>query len=187
MKMIIKENGVVVEKEEDMLAAVTDYFDSLFSSCAGQRMEELLEHVPTRVTPQMNELLMAEFTREEIKAALEGIGDLKAPGPDGLPAIFFKKYWHLVGHQVTTEVLHILNGGQFPDDWNNTCVTLIPKVKIPERMKDLRPISLCNVLYKIVSKVLANRLKQILQEIISANQSAFVPGRLISDNILLAY
>jgi hypothetical protein len=142
MKKIIKENGGMVEREEDMLAAVTDYFGSLFSWCAGQRVEELLEHVQARVTPQMNERMMAEFTSEEIKAALDGIGDLKAPGPDGLPAIFFKRYWHLVGEQVTKEVLHILNGGEFPDDWNNTCVTLIPKVKNPEKMKDLRPISL---------------------------------------------
>jgi hypothetical protein len=111
MKKIIKENGGMVEREEDMLAAVTDYFGSLFSWCAGQRVEELLEHVQARVTPQMNERMMAEFTGEEIKAALDGIGDLKAPGPDGLPAIFFKRYWHLVGEQVTKEVLHILNGG----------------------------------------------------------------------------
>lgn len=89
-----------------------------------------------------------------------------------------------MGEKVTNEVL---NGGQIPKGWNETTVVLIPKVKHPERLKDLRPISLCNVLYKIVSKVLANRLKKILPDIISPAQSAFVPGRLISDNILIAY
>jgi hypothetical protein len=170
-----------------MLVAVTNYFTKLFTSSAGIRVEELLAHVPARVTPEMNEKLLAEFTAAEIKVALDSIGDLKAPGPDGLPAIFSKKYWSLIGEQVTKEVLNFLNGGILPGSWNETCVTLIPKVKNPEKMKDLRPISLCNVVYKLISKVLANRLKLILQDIIAPNQSAFGPGRLISDNILLAY
>ena len=81
----------------------------------------------------------------------------------------------------------VLAGGDFPDGWNDTTIALIPKVSNPEEVKDLRPISLCNVLYKMVSKVLANRLKVILPEIISPAQSAFVPGRLICDNTLVVY
>ena len=85
------------------------------------------------------------------------------------------------------DVLNVLQGGNIPEGWNDTIMVLIPKVKNPEKLKDLRSISLCNIVYKLVSKVIANRLKCILGEIISDNQSAFVPGRLISDNTLLAY
>jgi hypothetical protein len=123
----------------------------------------------------------------EVKAALDHIGHLKAPGPDGMPSLFYKKYWHIMGYTIVKEVLNVLKGGAMPKGWNETFVVLIPKVKDPSRIKDLRPISLCNVLYKLVSKVLANRLKLILLSIIFDNQCVFVPGRLITDNILMAY
>jgi hypothetical protein len=92
-----------------------------------------------------------------------------------------------MGDTIVEEVLNVLNGGDMSEGWNDIYVVLIPKVKDPSRIKDLRPISLCNVLYKLVSKVLTNRLKIIFPDIISDNQSAFVPGTLITDNILLAY
>jgi exonuclease III len=179
--------GVAVEGEEEMAAVITNYFQNLFTSNVGDRIEELLIHVIPRVTEEMNANLLKEFTEAEVVDALENIGDLKAPGPDGMPSIFYKKHWEFVGPHVIKEVLGVLNGGEIPENWNDTWVTLIPKVKNPEAMKDLRPISLCNVVYKLISKVLANRLKEILNEIVAPNQSAFVPGRLITDNILLAY
>lgn len=135
----------------------------------------------------MNEILIAPFSSEDVKKAVFSIGDLKAPGPDGLHALFYKKFWHLVGDDITAEVLHAVNNRYIPDGWNETTIVLIPKVDTPELINQYRPISLCNVIYKIISKMLASRLKQVLPDIISPTQSAFVPGRLITDNVLVAY
>ena len=84
-------------------------------------------------------------------------------------------------------VLEFLNTGYMEPDLNYTYIVLIPKIKSPEKIFDHRPISLCNVIYKIISKVLANRLKQILPQLIAPSQSAFVPSCLITDNVFIAY
>jgi hypothetical protein len=85
------------------------------------------------------------------------------------------------------EVMDAINNKAIPEGWNDTVIVLIPKVESPEKISQFRPISLCNVLYKVISKMIAMRLKVILDEVISNVQSAFVPGRLITDNILIAY
>jgi hypothetical protein len=156
-------------------------------SSAGEVNNELLQHVETCVTPEMNDSLGRVFTVEEVKETLDSIGDLNAPGLDGMPAIFYKKFWHMVGPKIQSEVLEVLNGGDMSVGWNETTIVLIPKVKNPEKIFEFRLISLCNVLYKLISKVLDNRLKLVLPHIISPTQSAFVPGRMITDNVLLAY
>ena len=92
-----------------------------------------------------------------------------------------------MGKDITTSVLSFLNSATLPEHLNHTFITLIPKVKNPELVSQFRPISLCNVLYKIFSKVLANRLKKILPHIITEHQSVFTKDRLISDNILIAF
>jgi hypothetical protein len=83
--------------------------------------------------------------------------------------------------------LQALNTGVIPEGWNDTTVVMISKVYDLELVTQFRPISLCNVIYKIISKMLALRLKAILPEIISPMQSAFVLGRLITNNVLVAY
>jgi hypothetical protein len=91
-----------------------------------------------------------------------------------------------VGEEVQSLVLRILNEGESPESINKTYIALIPKCKNPVSPKHFRPISLCNVVLKLVTKVIANRLKPILPEIIDEEQSAFVQGRLITDNALIA-
>jgi hypothetical protein len=111
----------------------------------------------------------------------------KAPDPDGFTAGFFQKHWQLIKGDVTTVVLQFLNGGDMPDMVNNTVLALIPKVKNLQNLTNFKPIALCNVLYKICSKTIANKLHPMMDSVISEKQSAFVLGRLITDNVLIAY
>ena len=111
----------------------------------------------------------------------------KALGPDGMSAIFFQKYWDVIGNDITCTVLNVLNSNMPIVDINRTNITLIRKTNNLSQMTDFRLISLSNVVYKLVSKVLANCLKIILPQIISENQSAFLSERFITDNVLIAF
>jgi hypothetical protein len=91
------------------------------------------------------------------------------------------------GEEITSGLMESLNSGTIPDGWNDTMVFLIHKTDDPELFTQFCPISLCNVIYKVISKVLSLRLKGIIHEVISPMQSAFVPGRLITNNVLVAY
>ena len=135
----------------------------------------------------MNSKLSFEFTHLEVKQAINQMAPLKAPGPDDMPPLFYQHYWNLIGDDISNTVLHYLNSGTLPKHLNHTFITLVLKKKNPVFASEFRPISLCNVLYKIFSKVLANRIKKILPNIITENQSAFTKSCLISDNILIAF
>ncbi|GAA0143907.1 hypothetical protein LIER_04480 [Lithospermum erythrorhizon] len=111
----------------------------------------------------------------------------KSPKPDGMPSKFFQHYWNTVADTLCNMVLSFLNVGRFLKKLNFTFITLIPKVEKPISMSQFRPIALCNTAAKVIAKVLALRLKKSLPNIISDSQSAFVPNRLITNNILLAY
>ena len=153
---------------EDVARVAVDYFDNLFRAGTCNQLEECLSTVSAKVSPAMQDMLSRDFTANEIKEAVFQMGPTKAPGPDGMNALFYQKFWHIVGPDVVNVVLDFLNNGVMLLDLNHTNIVLIPKVKNSEKMSEYRPISLCNVAYKIISKVLANRLKQVLPDIISS-------------------
>ena len=112
-----------------------------------------------RVLRAMNEELLRPFVAEEVSLALKQMDADMAPSTDGLPPLFYKQFWDKVGREVTEAVLSALNTGTIPKAINHTFLTLIPKIQSPRKITDFRPISLSSVLYKLIAKVLANRLK----------------------------
>ena len=117
----------------------------------------------------------------------KGYGTFKSSWLRRYAPLFYQTYWYDVGMDITQAVLSCLNSGSILKSINHTFITLIPKVKNPEKVSKFRPISLCNVIYKIVSKVTTNRLKPLLNKIISETQSAFIAERLITDNVLIVF
>lgn len=139
--------------------------------------------------PQISASTIEQLAREvapcEIWAAVKDMKAFKAPGPDGFQPLFYQKFWD-VGHpNVISLVKDVLEGRDFPEGLNDAFLVLIPKVDAPSKANQFRPIGLCNIVYRIVTKVIVNRLKSILPIIISPTQCSFVPKRQITDNIII--
>jgi len=146
-----------------------------------------MNSIECRVSNSTNQRLLQTFTEYEVRCALFQMHPLKSLGSDGFSTDFYQKSWEVVGKEVSRAALYVLNGGSFDDGPNSTNICLVPKVAAPSRVTEFRPISLCNVIYKIISKAISNWLKIVLPSIISQEQSVFIPGRLITDNILVVF
>lgn len=110
----------------------------------------------------------------------------KSPGPDGFPSELFKTTSPILAHDFKVSVQSVFKYGFLPKVVNSTILSLLPKKTDSMEMRDYRSIACCNVLYKAVSKIIANRLKLLLPRMITKNQSDFVKGRLLMENVLLA-
>jgi hypothetical protein len=180
-------DGSLCESEEEVNVEVQGFYENLYQSQGAPNMAACLHYVEEKVTQPMREELVKPFTAEEVRYALFQMQPSKAPGVDGYTAGFFQRHWEVVKGVLVPAVLEFLNGGELPVDLNSTIIVLIPKVRNPQSIRQYRPISLCTVLYKICTKMISLRLRPALEETISQEQSAFVPGRLITDNALVAF
>lgn len=142
--------------------------------------------ITPRITEEDNDYLSGQFNEDEVKRALFQMHPEKALGVDGFSVMFYQRFWEVVKDDTCGEILQFLNNDQFDEKLNLTQIILLPKKQVSDKVEDFRPISLCNVSMKIITKVIANRLRECLPKLISHNQSAFLKNRLISDNLIIA-
>ena len=179
--------GVWQRDDEVVSATFVEFYTRLFTQSHSHDLDRVLEGVKRIVTADMNVELVKPYCMEEVDIAIKQMAPLKAPRPNGMPPFFYQSFWQHIGLEVTEAVLSCLNSGTLLKSINHTFINLIPKVSNLENVSKFRPISLCNVIYKIISKVIANRLKPFLNSIVSEAQSAFIANRLITDNILIVF
>ncbi|XP_074298118.1 uncharacterized protein LOC141628935 [Silene latifolia] len=169
---------------------INEAFEEYFTQILWTNKEVMRVHMPTvrrgkLITINMHSILLKPVTVDEIKQAMYSIPGTKAPGPDGYTSQFFKDSWDLTGECVTAAILDFFNHGKLLKKINNTVLILIPKIDRPVCVTQFRPIACCNTIYKCIIRLLCNRLGAVLPHIISPNQSAFVKGRVIVENILI--
>lgn len=176
-------HGKLVESAIEVKNVVIQYFRDLFSTSSPYAA---LCFLSRKVTPGDNMLLLEKPSELEIKRALFDINPEKAPEPNGLTNKLYQKIWREMWLDIIRFVKDFFITGSFDPHLHQTNICLIPKKNKPREMTEFGPISLCNVSYKIISKLLCKRLKRVIPRLISETQSAFVAKRLITDNILLA-
>ncbi|CAL9007199.1 unnamed protein product [Prunus brigantina] len=158
-----------------------------FDPLATSNIRDFISIIDPCISSEDNLRLMAHVSKLEIFDVVKSIGALKAPGLDGLHAIFFHQFWaetkHLLCHLVNDFFVNNIPLNPI----NHTNIALISKIDNPESVDHFRPISLCNVVYKVITKIIITRLRPLLAKCISPNQGAFAHGRSIFDNILIVH
>ena len=180
-------HGNWISNREAIGDCFIDHFKSIYTTSHPSFLASLENLIPQCITDEDNEWLCRIPDYGEIKSAVFSLGSYKSSRLDGMPALFYKHYWSIVEIDVVNTVTSFFSNGHMLKAMNHTFLALIPKTNAVSTVHQFWPISLCNVIYKTISKILANRLKQMLPKLISPWQASFVLGRLIQDNSIIAH
>jgi len=181
----IRINGTWCEDPQCVKSQVKQFFESRFEASSKCKLN--LDGVSFRtISKDENALLSDIITKAEVLEVVSQCGSSKCPGPDGFNFFFIKNNWEVIGKDVVRAILFFQSNGYIPRGCNASFITLVPKKDNQSELNEFRLISLVGCVFKIFSKVLANRLKKVLPSVIDVNQSAFLVGRGLLDNILVA-
>ncbi|KAL2237250.1 UNVERIFIED_CONTAM: hypothetical protein Sindi_0916700 [Sesamum indicum] len=181
------ENGNTHLDQEEVAHEFVSYYQNLLGGIRRRWTVDIRYLRPWArhcITDEDANHLLLPFSPDDVKQAVFAIAEDKAPGPDGYSSGFFKAAWPVVGEEVTKVVLDFFSTGKLLKQINSMILALIPKVHTPISVNDFRPISCCNVLYKIIVTLLVQRISVLLDKIVSPCQTTFIPGRSIGDNII---
>ena len=177
----LKDNmGNIISDPSDLEALIRMFYIDLCSTEKTENLRASLQEDPNQIN------LVTPPSDHEIKNAMFSMKPLKAPGPNGFHPIFFQREWHIVGEEICTNIIEWFRKGSIPDELGQALICLIPKQDNPENVKQLRPISLCNTVYKLVTKILVTRMKPYMPKWVSENQNGFIQGRGIDINLTVA-
>lgn len=179
--------NTLVFEWDDIGDSFLKYYENLFKTDSPHFPPNLNNLFSHDISDDDNRTISSIPSPSEIRKTLFSFASHKSPGPDGLPPLFFKSFWKTTRDALISVVQHFFKHGFLLKSLNPTFITLIPKSNKACQVDQYRPISLCNVTYKIISKIIANRLKPFLPLIISPFQMAFVPGRNIHDNNIISH
>lgn len=183
-------DGSVADNQEDIKKEAVDHFYNFLTHVpteySGASIEELKSLLNYECSEGDRSMLMRAVTAEEVRKVLFSMAVDKSSGPDGYTSEFFKVSWAIMGGDFVIAVQSFFDKGFLPKGINSTILALIPKKNDAIFMKDYRSISCCNVIYKLISKLLTTRMKRLIPLFISLNQSTFVKNRLLMENVLLA-
>ncbi len=179
-------SGRRVEGEPAVGQVLLDFFRARWTEDEGPGADDHLPRVDVGIAVDENTTLVRPVTAEEVQEAVWALAADKVPGPDGFPPFFFRRYWGIIRGAVIEAVQCFFTQAAMPEDWKATFITLIPKRQEAVEPGHFRPISLCTTLYKVVARIMVGRIKPLLPGIISQEQGAFIAGRNIFHNVMLA-
>ncbi|CAL1405408.1 unnamed protein product [Linum trigynum] len=178
-------NGDWIENQENLKDLVVQFYRLLYTQEEGIYEDRMPKNRFPRLLQDDLLSLLRPFHISDFHKAILEMKPLAAPGPDGFQALFYQKFWALVGRNLSEMAIHFFETGNIAEETVESTVVLIPKVDHPETPAQFRPISLNNVALKAITKAIGNRLKPLMPKLVAPNQSGFIKGRQTNDNIVL--